>query len=99
MLNLRLVQPKHVVDISRLGELCDSSISGDTLTIGARVTHAQIEDGRILHITRSQIPDLNRERIRTELAGDLCRCTGYLSIITAIEDVHAQGIARKGSSP
>jgi carbon-monoxide dehydrogenase small subunit len=46
----------------------------------------------------SRIPDLDRERIRSELAGNLCRCTGYLSIVTAIEDVHAQGIARKGSS-
>jgi aerobic carbon-monoxide dehydrogenase small subunit len=45
----------------------------------------------------SRIPDLDRERIRSELGGNLCRCTGYLSIITAIEDVHAQGIAPKAS--
>ena len=38
----------------------------------------------------SRIPDLDRERIRTELGGNLCRCTGYLPIIQAIADVHAQ---------
>jgi aerobic carbon-monoxide dehydrogenase medium subunit len=52
MLNLRLAQPKHVIDISRLGELCDSSMSGDTLAIGACITHAQIEDGKITDVTR-----------------------------------------------
>ena len=38
----------------------------------------------------SRITDLDRDRIRAELGGNLCRCTGYLSIIQAIEDVHAQ---------
>ena len=52
MLNLRLAQPKHIIDISRLGELCDSSMSGDTLAIGACITHAQIEDGKITDVTR-----------------------------------------------
>jgi carbon-monoxide dehydrogenase small subunit len=43
----------------------------------------------------ARIPDLDRDRIRSELAGNFCRCTGYLSIIKAIEDVHAQGIAQR----
>jgi len=38
----------------------------------------------------SRIADLDRNRIRTELGGNFCRCTGYLPIIQAIEDVHAQ---------
>jgi carbon-monoxide dehydrogenase small subunit len=42
----------------------------------------------------SRIPDLDRDRIRTELGGNLCRCTGYLPIIAAIEDVHAQRAAK-----
>ena len=38
----------------------------------------------------TRILDLDRDRIRTELGGNFCRCTGYLAIIQAIEDVHAQ---------
>jgi carbon-monoxide dehydrogenase small subunit len=40
----------------------------------------------------SRIPDLDRDRIRIELGGNFCRCTGYLPIIQAIEDVHAQHV-------
>jgi aerobic-type carbon monoxide dehydrogenase small subunit (CoxS/CutS family) len=29
-------------------------------------------------------PDPTRERIRTALAGNLCRCTGYQNIVTAV---------------
>jgi aerobic carbon-monoxide dehydrogenase small subunit len=47
----------------------------------------------------TRIADLDRDRIRAELGGNLCRCTGYLSIIQAIEDVHAQRIAaNRGNS-
>ena len=38
----------------------------------------------------TRLPDASRERIKSELAGNLCRCTGYLSIVQAIEDVLAQ---------
>jgi carbon-monoxide dehydrogenase small subunit len=41
----------------------------------------------------SRIPNLDRDRIRAELGGNLCRCTGYLQIIQAIQDVHAQRTA------
>ena len=31
-------------------------------------------------------PDLDRETIRHELEGNICRCTGYHNIVSAIED-------------
>jgi aerobic carbon-monoxide dehydrogenase small subunit len=33
---------------------------------------------------------VDEERIREELAGNLCRCTGYVGIVKAIQDVAAQ---------
>ncbi len=32
-----------------------------------------------------RLPQADRRRIRSELNGNLCRCTGYLGIIDAIE--------------
>jgi aerobic carbon-monoxide dehydrogenase medium subunit len=52
MLNLRLVEPDLVVDISGLSELKQAERSGDELIIGACVTHGDIEDGRIPDVTR-----------------------------------------------
>jgi carbon-monoxide dehydrogenase small subunit len=39
-------------------------------------------------------PDPDEEELREALAGNLCRCTGYLGIIEAVE--HAAGEVRKG---
>ena len=47
----------------------------------------------------SRIPDLDRDRIRVELGGNLCRCTGYLSIIQAIVDaIERTAQSRTGSA-
>lgn len=34
-----------------------------------------------------RLPDADEARIRLELAGNLCRCTGYMGIVAAISDV------------
>ncbi len=47
MLNLRLAQPALLVDITRIPELAAVSEDADAVTIGATVTHAAIEDGRV----------------------------------------------------
>jgi carbon-monoxide dehydrogenase medium subunit len=52
MLNLRLVEPQIIVDITGLAELKQVERRGDELVLGACVTHADIEDGRIPDVTR-----------------------------------------------
>ena len=52
MLNLRLVEPDLIVDITGLSELKQAERSGDELVIGACITHGDIEDDRIPDVTR-----------------------------------------------
>jgi len=47
MLNLRLVQPDLLVDVSKLDETRRWSEEGGAILIGAGVTHAAIEDGAL----------------------------------------------------
>jgi carbon-monoxide dehydrogenase small subunit len=42
-----------------------------------------------------RLPEADARRIRVELSGNLCRCTGYLGIINAVESV----LAARGSKP
>jgi carbon-monoxide dehydrogenase medium subunit len=46
MLNLRVVQPPVLIDISALPELRNAGVDGDEIVLGACVTHADLEDGR-----------------------------------------------------
>jgi carbon-monoxide dehydrogenase small subunit len=42
-----------------------------------------------------RLPEVDEARIREELAGNLCRCTGYVGIVRAISSVLA---ARRGNT-
>ena len=35
----------------------------------------------------ARIPDPSEQQIRTELSGNLCRCTGYVKIVEAVKAV------------
>lgn len=52
MLNLRLVEPDLIIDITGLAELKQAERRDGDLVIGACVTHSDIEDGRIPDVTR-----------------------------------------------
>jgi aerobic carbon-monoxide dehydrogenase medium subunit len=52
MLNLRLVEPELVIDITAIDELKHAGTWGEELVLGACITHADIEDGRIPDVTR-----------------------------------------------
>ncbi|GAC1331986.1 MAG: FAD binding domain-containing protein [Beijerinckiaceae bacterium] len=51
LLNLRLVQPDVVIDITGIPELTRVEESRDHLVLGACITHADIEDGRVPDVT------------------------------------------------
>jgi carbon-monoxide dehydrogenase medium subunit len=52
MLNLRLVQPELLVDLTAIPELRAIRVEDNTLVLGACVTHAEIEDGGYSDPTR-----------------------------------------------
>lgn len=56
MLNLRLAQPDLLVDVTGIPELTAVSDTSDTVEIGACVTHADIEDGRVQDYTHGLLP-------------------------------------------
>jgi len=56
MLNLRLAQPEVLVNVARLPELLNAKVEGDSLIMGAGVTHARIEDGLVPDVTRGLMP-------------------------------------------
>jgi carbon-monoxide dehydrogenase medium subunit len=95
LLNLRLTQPKHVVDISRLDELRRAAIDSDTLAIGACVTHAQIEDGKIPDVTLGLLPRVARGiayravRNRCTIGGSLAHADPAADWLTAMIALNA----------
>jgi carbon-monoxide dehydrogenase small subunit len=50
-----------------------------------------------------RLPDADEQRIRVELSGNLCRCTGYLGIVNAVRSVidapREQQIGAAGAAP
>src|SRR5919108_6504753 len=47
MMNLGVASPGMLIDIARLPELTAVSDDGDTVTLGACLTHAAVEDRRV----------------------------------------------------
>jgi len=43
----------------------------------------------------ARVPDAGERRIRQELSGNICRCTGYMGIVAAIRSVLADRATAK----
>jgi aerobic carbon-monoxide dehydrogenase medium subunit len=93
MLNLRLAQPPVLVDITRIPELAQVCEDKDAVTIGATVTHAAIEDGRIPDPTRGFLSRVARGiayravRTRGTIGGSLAHAdpsADWLACLTAL---------------
>jgi carbon-monoxide dehydrogenase medium subunit len=78
MLNLRLAQPRLVVDIRGIPELVDVSETADAIHFGSCVTHAAIEDGRVPDPSRGFMREVAANiayravRNRGTIGGSLC---------------------------
>src|SRR5271170_8074794 len=81
MMNLRVASPGLLIDISRLPELCSVSDGADAVTVGACVTHAAIEDGRVADPSRGMMP-----RVAASLAYRAIRNRGTIGGSLALSD-------------
>ena len=93
MLNLRLAQPEMIVDIGRIPELAEVSEDTGTVTIGATVTHAAIEDRRVSDpaggFLRHVAAGIAYRAVRTRgtIGGSLAHAdpaADWLSVLTAL---------------
>src|ERR1700726_3481565 len=85
MMNLRVVSPGLLIDISRLPELSMLSDDADAVTVGACVTHAAIEDGRGTDPSRGLMP-----RVAAGLADRAIRNRGTIGGSLALSDPAAE---------
>src|SRR5262249_38361484 len=96
MLNLRLVEPDLVVDIAGLAELRHASLDGDHLVLGACVTHADIEAGRLPDVPRGAMASVaaaiayRAVRNRGTLGGSLVHADPAADWITALITLGAE---------
>ena len=56
MMNLRLAQPDLLIDVRHIAALRACDAQPDSVTLGAAVTHADIEDGQVPDPTRGLMP-------------------------------------------
>lgn len=94
MLNLRLVQPDLLVDITAIPELKRVEETADAVILGACVTHADIEDGRVPDATGGALPRVARGiayravRNRGTIGGSLVHAdpaADWISCLAAID--------------
>jgi aerobic carbon-monoxide dehydrogenase medium subunit len=96
MLNLRLVQPDLVVDISGLAELKQASSTDDELVLGACVTHSDIEDARVPDVTRGAMQRVaaaiayRAVRNRGTIGGSLSHADPAADWVTALSALGAK---------
>jgi carbon-monoxide dehydrogenase medium subunit len=100
MLNLRLAQPDLLVDITAVPDLLRVETEDDGLLIGACVTHADIEDGRVPDPTDGALPAVARAiayravRNRGTIGGSLVHADPAADWISALAALGADAVVR-----
>lgn len=100
MLNLRLVQPELLVDITAIGDLKRVEASKDTLFIGSCITHADIEDRRIPDVANGALPSVaagiayRAVRNRGTIGGSIVHADPAADWISALSALGADAVIR-----
>jgi carbon-monoxide dehydrogenase medium subunit len=98
MLNLRLAQPRLLVDITGIPELTHIEDTGDAVTIGSCITTANIEDGRLPGRGLDALPAVAANiayravRNRGTIGGSLCHADPAADWVSALCALGAQCI-------
>jgi carbon-monoxide dehydrogenase medium subunit len=96
MLNLRLVQPDLLVDISGLAELKQASCKDGILVLGACITHSDIEDERVPDVTHGAMQRVaaaiayRAVRNRGTIGGSLSHADPAADWVTALSALGAK---------
>jgi aerobic carbon-monoxide dehydrogenase medium subunit len=85
MMNLRIAAPDLLIDIARLPELVTIEDEAEWVSLGACVTHAAIEDGKVPDASRGLMP-----RVASTLAYRAIRTRGTLGGSLALADPAAE---------
>lgn len=100
MLNMRLVQPDLIVDITALAELKHAEQQRDFVVLGACVTHADIEDGRVPDATNGAMRAVaagiayRAVRNRGTIGGSLTTADPSADWVSALSALGAEAIVR-----
>jgi carbon-monoxide dehydrogenase medium subunit len=103
MLNLRLAQPDMLVDLTGIAELKHVEETADSLSIGACVTHADIEDGRVPDVAGGVLRSVARGiayravRNRGTIGGSIAHADPSADWISCLAALGANVVVRGGS--
>jgi len=109
MLNLRLVQPRLVVELGGIGELVRVEETAEAVTLGACISHADIEDGRVPDPTGGPLKAVaggiayRAVRNRGTIGGSLCHAdpaADWVSVLACLgAEVLIRGAAGRRTLP
>ena len=103
MLNLRVAQPAVLVPLTRLADLTGVAEDAAGITLGAAVTHADIEDGRAPDLAGNILARVaagiayRAVRNRGTIGGSLCHADPAADWVTVLTALGAEAIVASAS--
>ncbi|MBU4611718.1 FAD binding domain-containing protein [Achromobacter sp. GG226] len=100
MLNLRLARPERLIDLDALPALREAHLTDGGLVLGAMVTHAALEDGRVPDVTHGMLAQVARGiayravRNRGTVGGSLCHADPAADWVSAMAAMGATCVLR-----